>query len=744
MMLDLIETCRNNKDVPQFFFFFVQSSCLLYCHLKEICPSLFLDFSTKHFRVPSIAGSIHMGFSPSPLETKSSRNRLLPAVSRSPSPTTIYDAPVASPINTRLYPPSSVIQRMSGGISEAAARHDNDKKKHQHGGNDISMNRSTSPSALAAASPKLQAIKRPPVVAGSSAVLQASESNAVLPPSQQQQVKFHARSVLPPLAMRPIAPHNSVIPPPATQIMASSILPNRASTPGATSAVGSEMEDERAIKPYLLPEREKYPMAPTVDDEIWEPKKALRSLVAFDLSIDQKVAFEDFLRQGRSKAAPSLIINYFKHYMCANSSLVKALQALPLAAVETAVRDIPRTTMMSPTHFIRMFLNPLLGKHAFLEQDALALFDFFDTDSDGEVDFRDLCNGCVLLRSKDGPIVPVVHKCMLLVAPKARREARLAMMTRLELLHLTEVLVGVLRDFTEHARAQTAQLAAAIQQEVPPVPARGIEMQQLRAQEHDVAALTALEQSVRKDVRRMLETFSLDRRGNFPYVTVRDFMLQSVPIQQAISIMRVPRDDDLYNSFLSEYFRQAETDDTSSTSREFRPLLRNKSVLLCGLQGTAPAAGATAGGAKNTALAARRQTFAKTNNTLPVEEVSCVDEERVAVEHDDPEYYTIRGLLYRRGRSHVPEPSSREQQDNAASASPSFEGTQQFRLTNSHTPQALTKLTGSFGSQALGGTQQVATSPSHQGTDSVTGIAAYVTKAEYYIEDVYGKRHHRF
>jgi hypothetical protein len=584
----------------------------------------------------------------------------------------------------------------------------------------------SSPTSTSAAALPIPHPRDKRVVAGSSAVLQASGA------SSAPTVKFNARSVLPPLAMRPIVPHaTSVLP--STCTTGNVMLSNRASTPGATSAVGSELEDERAIRPYLRPEREKCPMAPSVDDDIWEPKKALRSLVAFDLSMDQKVAFEDFIRQGRSKAAPSLIINYFKHYMCANSPLVIALQALPLATVEDAVRLVPRTSVLSPAHFIRMFLNPLLGKHTFLEQDALALFDFFDTDSDGEVDFRDLCNGCVLLRSKDGPIVPVVHKCMLLVAPKTRREARLAMMTRLELLHLTEVLVGVLRDFTEHARQQTTQLAAAIEREVPPVPPRGIEMQQLRAQEHDVATLSALEVSVRKDVRRMLETFSLDRRGNFPYVTVRDFMLQSVPIQQAISLMRVPRDDDLYASFLSEYFRQAESDDTSSTSREFRPLLKNKTVLLCGLQG-APPAGAS--GAKNAALAARRQTFTKTNNALPVEEVSCVDEARTAVEHDDPEYYTIRGLLYRRGRLHG-EAATRD--DNASSCA----GTQQFRVTSSHTPPGHSTLfTGSLGNEAMGGTQQ---SPSHgSGGGDGVGIASYVTKAEYYIEDVNGKRHHRF
>lgn len=552
-----------------------------------------------------------------------------------------------SSIALRLHPPSSVMERMNR-MSEAGRGHN--------------ATTARSPSRASEAAPSPTPLGTPP-----------GKGKRLLPPLaiRSRSSACQLPMTIPPLSQAP-----------------------RAATPGTSSAVGSEMEDERAIRPYLRPEHQKYTGVPPVDDDLWQPAKALRSLVAFDLTVEQKVEFEDFVRQGRSKAAPSLIINYFKHYMCASSTLVRALQALPLSDIERVVKAIPKSTMMSPKHLTVMFLDPLLGKHQFLEQDALALFDFLDTDSDGEIDFRDLCNGCVLLRSKDGPILPVVHKCMLLVAPKARREARLAMMTRLELLHLTNVLVGVLHDFATHARTQTELLAAAIESEVPPVYAKGVEMQQLRAQQQDVQTLAALERKVERDVRAMLETFSLDRRGNFPYANVREFMMQSTPIQQAISLMRVPRDEDLYNSFLSEFLRQAECDDTSGGNREFRPLLRNKAVLLCGLQGTT----APAQGAKATGLAARRQTFSKTNNAaVEEEEVNCVDFQREATEHDDPEFFTMRGMLYRRGRAAAPQ-------------DPSCEASGKVGIKSSAVQQA----------------------------------AAFVTKAEYFIEDTHGKRHHRF
>lgn len=408
----------------------------------------------------------------------------------------------------------------------------------------------------------------------------------------------------------------------------------------------SDVEDEMAVMREAKTHK-KYTGVPPLDDDLWQPSKALRSLLAFEMGIEEKTAFEEFMRCGRSKTTPALVINYFKHFMCSNSDLVRELRALPLSRIEDVVSVLPRTGTLSSNHFTRQVLEPLLGRHRFLEQDALALFDFFDNDSDGEADFRDICNGFVLLRSRDGPVVPVVHRCIMMLRPKMRNEARLALMTRLELLHLTNVLLSVLQEFVDHASAQTEALRKAIVSEVPPLSAKSPEVLQLRAQQADVRTLTQLMTDVRREVGVLMEMFACDRRGTFPYAEVRAQMLQSPAIINGVGLLKVPRDEDLYKSFLSEGYRSADVDD-ASTNREFKPSVREKSSLLCGLQ---------SGSSKKGGAAARRQTFSKLTDTSrrPEEDdEEVIDKSRDAEEHDAPSYYSFRGMLYRRDEKSSP------------------------------------------------------------------------------------------
>jgi hypothetical protein len=372
----------------------------------------------------------------------------------------------------------------------------------------------------------------------------------------------------------------------------------------------------------------------------------MRELREFDLSIAEKLAFSEFTLSGRQKALPSMVVGYFKHYMCSRSALVETLRAtIPLPSIEAVVaqrnqRGVPNLT---PVTFMRCIIDPLVGRANYVEEDALALFDYFDVDADGEIDYRDLCNGFVLLRSKDGAAVPVIHRCVSMVTPRQKRDTRLLLLTRLELLQMARVIEQAFADIVDAVSASTALLRHSIEAEDPPLAATSPEMRQLHTQLSDVSILSGCLQQLRGELQRMLDAFGCDRTGAFPYDAVQEFMRRSDVIRSAVSLMRVPRDEDLHLSFLSEFFRTSDADEKRS-NRDFRPNLRMKAAALLGRRASVVAGG----------LQARRKTLSGNDQSDAASEGTFTDYSRPAPEHEEPQFYTMKGVCFCRTKDAAP------------------------------------------------------------------------------------------
>jgi hypothetical protein len=398
---------------------------------------------------------------------------------------------------------------------------------------------------------------------------------------------------------------------------------------------------------------------PLVDDDIAVPERVLRSLVAFDMSVEEKQLLADYVRNGKQGPAPTLVVGYFKYSMASSTALFQVLrEEVPLAVIERVVGALHPTATYNFAQFVRQVLTPIVQFAAqspdsaggapfasFLpipSQDAVFLFDLFDTDDDGQLAKGDLCNGFVLLRSVDGPLIPVLHRCITMVAPTAKREAKLAMITRLEVQHMCEAIVTVVSAFVENARRNTKLLKEAVTREYPPVAPKGKEMLQLKAQQHDVRLLVSMLAQCREDLQTLSETFACDRRGSLSYYEVREFLIGRPAVKHAISLLRVPRDEDLWESFLSESFRTATVDEVSSR-RDFRP---SRNPLLDAVEGNRKLMMKGTSSNNDGWMGNKGVSNGSFAAADALAQSTVVAVEREAVEHHAPVFYSMKGTLF--------------------------------------------------------------------------------------------------
>jgi hypothetical protein len=248
---------------------------------------------------------------------------------------------------------------------------------------------------------------------------------------------------------------------------------------------------------------------------------------AFDRGVGEKLAFARFLTNNKKNKVPLMVMKQFRHQICLESSIVARLRALPLEVIEGAITDIgPRT--LNPHQWIAV-LHKLIGDD-FSHHDAFAVFGFFDTDSDGDIDTREVCNGFCLILSADGPMVSVLHRCHALLRPMLR-DTRLTFMTRFELVVMAEAITAASK--ARLTRRQRKELQAGL--------------------------------------RAMLESFGTNKRGEFPYDAVRSAVNASAAIRHAITSFTVPRDERLYQSPISNYFRMGDCDEGELAFRLMAP-----------------------------------------------------------------------------------------------------------------------------------------------------------------------------
>ena len=391
------------------------------------------------------------------------------------------------------------------------------------------------------------------------------------------------------------------------------------------------------------------------------------SLDHFDLSIDEKRAFQEFLDENKAKIAPTVILGAFRHQMCCNTPLVAMIKALPLSKIEHVVQQFSAVPTLH-SHAFSMLIKDLLGPDAaFTESDMLNLFDYFDSTGLGEVSYKDLCNGLVLILSRDGAKLPVIHRCVTLVNPKTHRDTRLTMMTRLELVHIASVVESVFADIVMEAIAATKDLRLSIQNEGISPHAACPENVQLRAQEADVRVLTKLQSSLSDALQQLLSKFGCDKQGSFSYNDVRDAVQASKPIRSVIALMSVPRDKDLHKSFLSQFFRTQDAVDrpprlpkqTSLLQKHFMKrhladdLVTMSASRAFGDDNDDEDEGALSQMASLGKLLPSRSVITRknTNNRLLMSQSAAAVElalniSKSSYEHGDPTYFTRHGVLY--------------------------------------------------------------------------------------------------
>lgn len=349
-------------------------------------------------------------------------------------------------------------------------------------------------------------------------------------------------------------------------------------------------------------------------------------LAQFDDEVSEKLAFGQFLNNNKRKKLPIMVLRYFRHQLCEENKLVRALRSLPLKTIEHAMEELgPRT--INAQQWIGLLIK-LVGDN-FSRLEAHALFSFFDTDVDGDVDQRELCNGFVLLRSRDGPLVSVLHRCKAFLQPNIK-DTRLTFMSRFELVLVAEAITFASADHLTDGQKQQLQ----------------------------------------RDLEGMLTSFGTNKRGEFPFDDVRTCVLASEPIKSAISTFTVPREPELYASPLAAYFRGGECDEGEQPFRlmlSLRALDKNRSVSVVDDSSSddsdheqTSTFDPSMSVLNASVLKNRQQSQQEPRKSIaaaaPDQAEADAAPARVAYEPDEPEFYTLKGTLYRKAAGQPPQP----------------------------------------------------------------------------------------
>ena len=427
------------------------------------------------------------------------------------------------------------------------------------------------------------------------------------------------------------------------------------STPGAAGRLKRGMSvielasilraSMRYNKSFSVP-KEDYTMA-----DLESADYARDQLDVFEDDVDDKIALGDFASQRKTKKVPIMVLKQFRHQLCDESALVKQLRAMPLRRIEEAIEEVGMRTL-NAGHW-GAFIAKLVGP-AYSRLESHALFSFFDTDADGDVDQREICNGFVLILSDDGPLVSVLQRCKTFLQGNIK-DTRLTFMTRFELVLMFQAILVAAR-----GKLKDAQMAV-----------------------------------LERDLNAVLTTEGTNRRGQFPFDDVRNAVLRSAAIKHALGSFTVPREPRLFKSPISHYFRNAECDEGEQPFK----LMNNVKALdrRARRQSTAGSLGMDMGdldfdvspgcaastdtrppdlaGPKSPATAAadRRKSLllplaagptggggSRRASVLSVASGGAVEVEEPPPERDvyepgEPQYYTLRGTLFRKLDGEPPE-----------------------------------------------------------------------------------------
>jgi hypothetical protein len=80
----------------------------------------------------------------------------------------------------------------------------------------------------------------------------------------------------------------------------------------------------------------------------------------------------------------------------------------------------------------------------FTRSEASELFQALDTHDDGVLDFRELCEGIICMRSADGAVIPFLHRFATLVSPNiSKKDVRLVRISRQEVQYMATAAIAV-------------------------------------------------------------------------------------------------------------------------------------------------------------------------------------------------------------------------------------------------------------------------------------------------------------
>ena len=325
-------------------------------------------------------------------------------------------------------------------------------------------------------------------------------------------------------------------------------------------------------------------------DIVGPPEEQGAAVADFESSIIDKL-FVSQLLDDKKKLIPIMVMKHFRHQLCMDSHVADLIRALPLSSLEHWVEELgPRT--ITSAQWIAL-LRRVLGPTArFAHLDAQAVFGFFDIDGGGDIDHRELCNGLVMLRSQDGPMVAVLQRCKLLLQPN-NKDTRLAFMTRFELVLMTDAIRMAVTPPPPVALKKTAD--AGVKQPTGtssiaaggkhrrgghPAAAGARTIDGAHASSTDAAGptsspLTPAElAALDKELTLLVNRYTTNKRGQFPFDDVREAVLACRIICRAIDSFTVPRDVELLRSPLSQYFRG----DADEGDIHFRLMMSSRSL----------------------------------------------------------------------------------------------------------------------------------------------------------------------
>ena len=385
------------------------------------------------------------------------------------------------------------------------------------------------------------------------------------------------------------------------------------------------MEDSPESTPSeqpLTPEQlltDSPPPPPTFMMDQLSPEASRLEMDFFEAVVAERKAIEEFL-QARPKTIPNMVIKQFRHHLNDQSELVEKIRhEVPLKTVERIVKDVG-TKALTFTTFNQLLVR-MMGEGSFSRVDAQSLFCYFDSDGDGDVDLKELYNGFILVLSDDGPLISVLHRVKSMLRPSTIRDTRLNCMSRFELVLMVDAI----------------KAAAALS---PP------KMKKLEA-----------------ELQSMLSDFGCDKRGQFPFDRVRKYLLESNSICEAVDSFTVPREKELYESFLSQFYRTTDAEEgeqsfklmkTEKTDRRLKQETQPQPVVA--KKNTSSTHSRTPSGTPQQSPGAPDPSASPSAFSLGGGSSFPPPTERPVVEPGQPTFFTLKGVLYRQLDGEEPQP----------------------------------------------------------------------------------------